>query len=102
DAGAVKDIIAYRNKEKGLRFIYVSPKIPSVPIVARKEADPKMIAQVKTGLLKLNPADEQNRKIMNNWDEEFRYGFVEARDSDYDSIRQLIHWIHEQEKKRFK
>lgn len=38
DAGAVKDIIAYKYQKKGLRFLYISPPIPSVPISVRPDA----------------------------------------------------------------
>ena len=30
---------------------------------------------------------------MVQWDEEFKYGFIEAKDSDYDAIRKILQSI---------
>jgi phosphonate transport system substrate-binding protein len=90
DAGAVKDIVAYRYQKEGLRFIHVTDPIPTVPIVVRANAPPEMVASVKSALLKLNPEDPNDRKRMAQWDEEFKYGFTEASDSDYDPIRHIL------------
>ena len=98
DAGAVKDIIAYKNKEKGLRFIYTSDNIPSVPIAIGATSDKAMVNQVKEALLKLDPNNPDQKELMKTWDAEFRHGFVEAKDADYDPIRELIEWLAVQEK----
>ena len=90
DAGAVKDVIAYKYKPKGLRFIAHSDPIPSVPITVRKDVDPEMVEAVKKALLKLDPKRPSDREIMKNWDEEFKYGFVEAHNDDYKNIKDLI------------
>ena len=93
DAGAVKDIIAYQNLEKGLRFIYISDDIPSVPIVVNTNFDTTMVEQVKQALLKLSPNNAEHKQLMKNWDAEFKYGFIKAVDSDYDAIRKSIKWL---------
>jgi phosphonate transport system substrate-binding protein len=90
DAGAVKDIIAYQRQKEGLRFIYVTDPIPTVPIVVRTDAPKAMVESVKTALLKLNPKNPTHQKKMAQWDEEFKYGFTETTDSDYDSIRKIL------------
>jgi len=90
DAGAVKDVVAYRYRQEGLRFIHVTDPIPTVPIVVRADAPVEMTESVKTALLKLNPNDLAHQKRMAQWDEEFKYGFTEAVDSDYDSIRKIL------------
>ncbi|OGL40401.1 MAG: hypothetical protein A3C43_05600 [Candidatus Schekmanbacteria bacterium RIFCSPHIGHO2_02_FULL_38_11] len=90
DAGAVKDVVALKYKPRGLRFLAQSDPIPSVPITVRKDADPKMVEAVKKVLLKLNPKNPLDWEIMKNWDEEFRYGFIEAHDDDYERIKELI------------
>ena len=98
DAGAVKDIIAYKNKEKGLRFIFTSANIPSIPIAVGANFDTTMVNQVKEALLFLDPNNTKHQELMKSWDAEFRYGFVEAQDSDYDPIRELIKWLDRYEK----
>jgi phosphonate transport system substrate-binding protein len=90
DAGAVKDIIAYKYQKGGLRFIFVTDPIPTVPIIVREGAPWEMVKSVKTALLNLNPQDPNHKKKMSLWDEEFKYGFTEASDSDYDSIKRIL------------
>jgi phosphonate transport system substrate-binding protein len=90
EAGAVKDIIAYKYQQKGLRFIHRSGPIPTVPIMVRANAPKETVESVNAALLKLNPRDPEYQKKMSQWDEEFRYGFTEAADSDYDSIRKIL------------
>jgi phosphonate transport system substrate-binding protein len=90
DAGAVKDIIAYKYQKDGLRFIFMTDPIPTVPIVVRVNAPQEMVKSVKTALLNLNPKDPNHQKKMAQWDEEFKYGFTEVSDSDYDPIRRIL------------
>jgi phosphonate transport system substrate-binding protein len=93
DAGAVKDVVAYRYRQEGLRFIHVTDPIPTVPVVVRANAPGEMIESVKKASLNLNPANSTDQKKMAQWDEEFKYGFTEAVDSDYDSIRKILRVI---------
>jgi phosphonate transport system substrate-binding protein len=93
DAGAVKDIIAYKYQKDGLRFIFMTDPIPTVPIVVRADAPQEMVKSVKTALLNLNPKDPNHQKKMAQWDEEFKYGFTEVSDSDYDPIRRILRTI---------
>lgn len=93
DAGAVKDIIAYKYQAEGLRFIFLTDPVPTVPIVVRKDAHVEMVQSVRTALLELNPQNPIHQKRMAQWDEEFKYGFTEASDSDYDSIRKILRVI---------
>ena len=94
DAGAVKDVVAFQHQKEGLRFIYITDPIPTVPIVVREDAPPALVAAVKTALLKIDPQDRNDMKKMVQWDEEFKYGFIEAKDSDYDSIRKILRSVH--------
>jgi phosphonate transport system substrate-binding protein len=90
DAGAVKDVVAYRYQEHGLRFLASSPLIPSVPIVVRPGTDPKLVKAVREALLAINPRDPAMRQRMKDWDPEFRHGFVPAEFSDYAEIFRLM------------
>lgn len=92
DAGAVIDTIAYSYKDKGLKFIFISEPIPELVIVVRKGAPHALIDSVKKTLLSLNP----NNPDVKEWGEEIRYGFTEASDSDFDSIRNIIGYLKEQ------
>jgi phosphonate transport system substrate-binding protein len=89
DAGAVKNIIALKALGKGLRIIHESMPIPSVPIVVTVDCDEKLITTVKATLLKINPADPEEKINLALWNEEFRYGFIEASDADYNILREI-------------
>lgn len=93
EAGAVIDSVANRFKNRGLRIIDVSSPIPGLPIVVRADASPKLIEAIKKAVLSLDYNNPEHRKMMEQWDEEFRYGFVEATDSDYDIIREMIGYL---------
>jgi phosphonate transport system substrate-binding protein len=93
DAGAVIDSVAARFKDRGLKIIDVSEPIPGLPIVVRADAPPELVDSIKKALLFLDYNNPQNRKIMEQWDEEFKYGFTEASDGDYDSIRKMIDYL---------
>ncbi len=95
DAGAVKDVVAERYKDYGLEFLAQSEPIPSVPIVARPEADPQLLLEVREALLAINPADARMKSFMKGWDPEFRYGFTSAERQVYLPIFEMIDSIAE-------
>ena len=90
DAGAVKDVIANKYMSYGLRVLAYSEPLPSVPFVVRKEASPQFIKAVKQALLKLDRNNPEHKKIMANWDDEFKYGFAEANADDYRMIFKMM------------
>jgi phosphonate transport system substrate-binding protein len=87
DAGAVKDSVASSYRKQGLRFLAVSDPIPSVPIVVRKDAPPDLVKALTDALLALDPEEHD---LMDEWDQEFRYGFMAAHTDDYQSIFQML------------
>lgn len=93
DAGAVKDVVAYQHQHEGIRFIHLTDPIPTVPIIVRRDAPKALVKAVTTALLKIDPRDPGQIKRMEPWDEEFKYGFIEAADSDYDGIRKILRSI---------
>lgn len=90
DAGAVKDVVAYQHQHEGIRFIHITDPIPTVPIIVRREAPKELVQSVKAALLSIDPRDPSQIRKMAQWDEEFKYGFIEAADSDYDGIRKIL------------
>ncbi len=89
-AGALKDVAAKKYLAKGLKIILKSDPIPSVPIVVSKEADEKMVDAMKKALLSVDPKKPEFREIVRNWDDEFKYGFIEASNSDYKVVLNMI------------
>lgn len=93
DAGAVIDSVAERFKDRGLKVIDVSEPIPGLPIVVRADASEKLVYSIKKALLSLDYNNPEHYRIMEQWDEEFKYGFTEASNGDYDSIRKMIDYL---------
>ncbi|HSH70470.1 MAG TPA: PhnD/SsuA/transferrin family substrate-binding protein, partial [Deferrisomatales bacterium] len=95
DAGAVKDVVAERYREHGLRFLAESEPIPAEPVVAHP-ATPEAVRQAVTrALLALDPGDPEPQKMMAHWDPEFRHGFVPATVDDYRTVLDLLEVVRE-------
>ena len=94
DVGAVIDSVANRFKNRGLKVIAVSDPIPGLPIVVRADASPELISAMKKALLSLDYSNPGHRRIMEQWDEEFKYGFAEATDSDYRQVRRMMDYLN--------
>ena len=90
DAGAVKDVVAEKYKTHGLRILAWSAPIPAVPLVVRKDAPPDVVKALTTALLKLDRKNPAHQKMMQTWDDEFRYGFAPATKEDYQGIFRMI------------
>ncbi len=94
EAGAVIDSVANKFKGKGLKIIHISDPIPGLPIVVRADVSPLVVKAIKKALLSLDYNNAGDRKVLNQFDKEFRFGFAEAKDSDYDSIRRMIRYLN--------
>lgn len=90
DAGAVKDVVAWKYSGKGLRVIAASEELPNAPIAAGpslpKEAEE---ALVRT-LLEIDAESPEGRALLADWSPELRHGFVPARDEDYTFLYRKI------------
>ncbi len=87
DVGAVEDVVADRYLEKGLRVFHVSDPVPSAPLVIRDDLPRHVSSAIREALLKLDFGEWKSRQ---DWDEEFRYGFAPAKDSDYQPVRDMV------------
>lgn len=90
DAGVVKDRVAREYLNRGIRICAFSQPIPSSPIVISRKSDPRVVEEIRRALLKIDVHQEKYRQLVSYWDREFAYGFVEAADSDYDTILSLL------------
>jgi len=88
DAGAIKSTVADRYKKHGVRVLAASGELPSVPLIVRKDAPRELVKALTGALVKLDRNNPEHRKIMENWDLEYQFGFVPATAADYrDLIR---------------
>ena len=90
DAGVVKDRVAREYLNRGIRICAFSSPVPGSPIVISRKSPPQVVAAIRDALLKVDVHREPYRQLVSRWDKEFAYGFVEASDSDYDSILKII------------
>jgi phosphate/phosphite/phosphonate ABC transporter binding protein len=89
DAGGVKESTAFRFKDQGLRFIKFSDEIPEFNICASSSFDAAAAEALKSVLKKLNDKVPESAAILSAIDKSYT-GFTDARDEDYDGIRQMM------------
>lgn len=90
DAGFVKRATALRYSRKGLRVVYCSEDLPSIPLLVRRDAPPQLSAALTAALISLDRRNPEHRKIMKNWDIEYQQGFVQAKRADYNSLMAMF------------
>jgi len=90
DAGAVKNLIAEKYINSGLKIIYKSKPFPSGPITVSNQCDTTVINIVKSLLLKIDITEIKYQNLVAGWDGEFKYGFTPAFPQDYFVIRKLL------------
>ncbi|OGP29955.1 MAG: hypothetical protein A2073_01990 [Deltaproteobacteria bacterium GWC2_42_11] len=95
DAGVVMDSVAESYKDKGIKSVFVSQPLPALPIVVSKDTSPELVDSVKAALLRLNPKNPSHRKMMEGWDMVIRNGFVEATESNYKEIEDMVRYLKE-------
>jgi len=74
---------------KSLRALLCSDPVPTSPIVVAKDYPHDIVEAIKKTLLAVNQSNPDRVMITKGWDREFVYGFVEASDRDYNSLRNL-------------
>jgi len=85
DAGVVKDRIAREFANEGIRVIMYSDPIPGSPLVISRKSNPEKVKLLVDALLSI-----KSKKETANWDSEFAYGFVRAKNSDYAALKKII------------
>jgi len=89
DAGVLKDTMAFKWQNKGLRILYSSPDLPPYNIVASKNVDKAMLKKLKKAFLGLDGKKPEHLKIIKALDKKYD-GFAATSDAEYDVIRKLI------------
>lgn len=89
DAGGVMESSAEKFMDKGLRIIKQSIDIPEFNICVNKNMPEEEKAQLKQSILELNEGNPEDLKILRSITADYT-GFVEAQDSDYDIIREMM------------
>jgi len=88
-AGILKDTMAFKWKNKGLRILYSSPALPPYNIAASSKVDKETLAKLKAAFLKLNKKNPDHLKIIKALDKKYD-GFAPTSDKEYDVVRKLV------------
>lgn len=89
DAGILKDTMAYKWQNRGIRILYASEPLPPYNITATAQLDHTLLSQIQAAFLRLNPNGAQQQKIIKALDPNYT-GFTVGHDSDYEIVRHLI------------
>lgn len=90
DAGVVKERVAREFANRDIRIVLSSTPIPGSPLVVRKDCDTAIVRAIRTALLAIDVRETVDRELVQQWDQEFRYGFATATEADFDGIRDLL------------
>lgn len=89
DAGILKDTIAEKFADQGIRVIHTSPPLPSYLFAINKKLPPKTVAKLKKAMLALKDDTEEHKAILTALEKGYN-GFEAASDKDFDAIRRLL------------
>jgi phosphonate transport system substrate-binding protein len=90
DAGAVKDVVAWKYGAKGLRVIAVSEELPNAPIAAGPSLSKDAEAAMVKALLAIDGDTAGGKATLSQWGPELQHGFVRARGEEYDFLYRKI------------
>jgi len=86
DAGVMRESTALGWRDKGLRAIYTSPKLPSYAIAASAKLDSQTLHRVREAFLRLDARNPVHRAVIRALDPLYD-GFVPGNDRDYNIVR---------------
>ena len=90
DAGVALETIASQYKDVGLKYIDKTDPFPGFLLVVRKDMPARIVNSISTTLLALNYHNEQDKKAMDTWDVNIRYGFSPTSDEAYETIHNAV------------
>lgn len=89
DAGILKDTLAFKWKDKGLRVLYSSPHLPPYNIVVNGKTPEPLNNKIVDAFLKLDAKNPEHLKIIKALDKKYT-GFEATDDKEYDVVRKLV------------
>lgn len=93
DAGAVKEAVYYKYKNRGLRALKFTPEISEHLFVATPKLKRTVMNEIKNILLDMKPNNEVHKVIFNSIKPGVD-GFTNAKDSDYDNLRLILKTVN--------
>lgn len=90
DAGAVKDVVAWKYQAQGVRIIAMSEELPNAPIAAGPTLPRDAETALTQALLSIDGSSPEGQAVLADLGPELRHGFVRARGEDYDFLYEKI------------
>jgi phosphonate transport system substrate-binding protein len=89
DVGVTREYLVKKITDGSIRVILYSEPFPTSPIVIASDYPKQIVDAIKNTLLEINHNNPNRESITKGWDSEFIYGFVDAKDEDYNFIRTI-------------
>ena len=89
DAGIVKDTMAFKWQDKGIRILYSSPDLPPYNITVSSKVDKVLLGKIRDAFLSLDPENPSHKAIIKALDKKYD-GFAATSDAEYDVVRKLV------------
>ena len=93
DAGAVKEAVYNKYKNRGLRALKFTPDISEHLFISTSKMNNKLVGDVRDLLLNMNSSNNVEKLIFNSIKPGVD-GFVTAEDSDYENLRDILREIN--------
>ena len=93
DAGAVKEAVYYKYKSRGLRALKFTPDISEHLFISTSKMNNKLTDDVEAILLNMNSNNTLEKSIFNSIKPGID-GFVTAKDSDYENLRDILRVVN--------
>ena len=89
DAGILKDTMAFKWQNKGLRILYSSVDFPPYNISASANVNKELVEKLQKAFLSLDGSNPKHLEIIKSVDKKYD-GFAATSDAEYNVIRELI------------
>ena len=83
DAGVVKESVAEKYRNEGLKFVSRSGPIPGPPLVGNRRGSRAALEEITRLLLALDPTNSRDQEVLASWTPEFSFGFTPVDQSRY-------------------
>lgn len=93
DAGAVKEAVYHKYKNRGLRALKFTPDISEHLFISTSKMNNKLVDDVRGLFLNMNSNNNVEKLIFNSIKPGID-GFVTAKDSDYDNLRDILRVVN--------
>lgn len=93
DAGAVKEAVYHKYQNRGLRALKFTPDISEHLFISTSKMSNKLVDDVRGVFLNMNSNNKEEKLIFNSIKPGID-GFVTAKDSDYDNLRDILRVVN--------